>query len=139
MAISISVQDLENYPGTTKKISIDLDSIVQVGSEGDETFVLNASTSSYSDNDDRTAIQDIYITEIKAGWCKSSGFAGSSGKFYIDDSHKNLKIKIDATVSGSNGDGYYTVSLTPNDDSTPINGETIAAELEDEIRALAGS
>jgi hypothetical protein len=118
-------------------VSIDLESIVPLGAEGDEQFVLSASTSAYSDNTDRTSIQDLYVTEMRAGWCKSSGFAGSSGKFYIDDTHKSMKIKMDATVSGTDGNGFYTVTLTPNDDSTPITGEVIAAELEDEIRALA--
>ena len=137
MAISIDTQDLVNYPGVTKRVSIDLESIVPLGSEGDEKFVLSATTSAYSDNTARTAIQDLYVTEMKSGWCKSSGFAGSSGKFYIDDTHKSLRVKIDATVSGTDGSGYYTITLTPNDDGTPITGEVVAAELEENIRALA--
>ena len=137
MAISIDTQDLINYPGTAKKVSIDLESIVPLGSEGDEKFVLSATTSAYSDNVARTAIQDLYVTELRSGWCKSSGFAGSSGKFYIDDTHKSMKVRIDATVSGTDGNGYYTITLTPNEDSTPIIGEVIAAELEEKIRALA--
>lgn len=136
MALSISTQDLINYPGTSKKISIDLESIVPIGYEGDEQFVLSASTSTYSDNTDRTAIPDLYITEMKAGWCKSSGFAGSSGKFYLDDTHKSLKVKIDATLSGTDGNGFYTITLTPNDDGTPVTGEVVAAEIEEKIRAL---
>jgi len=137
MAISINVQDLENYPGTVKRVSIDLESVVPLNMEGDEQFVLSASTSAYSDNTTRTAIQDLYVTELRSGWCKSSGFAGSSGKFYVDDTHKNIRIRIDATVSGIDGSGYYDVSLTPNDDFTPITGEVVAAELEENIRALA--
>lgn len=137
MAISINVQDLDNYPGTVKRVSIDLESIVPLNMEGDEQFVLNASTSAYSDNTLRTTIQDLYVTEMRAGWCKSSGFAGASGKFYVDDTHKSLKIRMDATASGTDGSGYYTVTLTPNDDSTPITGEVIAVELEEKIRALA--
>lgn len=139
MAITIDTQDLENFPGNTKRISVDLDSIVPIGAEGDEKFVLSASTSAYSSNVDRTSIQDLYITSMTSGWCKSSGFAGSSGKFYIDDSHKSLKIKMDATVSGTDGNGFYTIELTPNDDNTPVSGEVIAIELETKIRALADS
>lgn len=137
MAIQIDTQDLVNYPGTTKRVTIDLESIVPLGSEGDEKFVLSATTSAYSNNTSRTAIQDLYVTEMKSGWCKSSGFAGASGKFYIDDTHKSIKIKMDATVSGTDGNGYYTVTLTPNEDQTPISGEVIAAELEEGIRAIA--
>lgn len=137
MAITIDTQDIINYPGTTKRVTIDLESIVPLGSEGDEKFVLSASTSAYSDVTSRTTIQDLYVNEMKSGWCKSSGFAGSSGKFYIDDTHKSLNIKIDATVSGTDGSGYYNITLTPNDDQTPITGEIIAAELEEKIRAIA--
>lgn len=137
MAINIDTQDLEKFPGNTKRISVDLASIVPIGAEGDEKFVLSTSTSAYSDNIARTSIQDLYITAISAGWCKSSGFAGSSGKFYLDDTHKSLKIKMDATVSGTDGSGYYTVELTPNDDATPVSGEVVALELETKIRELA--
>ncbi len=139
MALSIDTQDLENFPGTTKRITIDLSSIVPIGAEGDEKFVISTVTSSYSDNDDRTSIQDLYITSMTAGWCKSSGFAGSAGKFYIDDTHKSLKIKMDATVSGTDGNGFYEIELTPNDDDTPVSGEVVAAELEQEIRAIGDS
>lgn len=137
MALNIDTQDLENYPGTTKRVTIDLDSIVPIGAEGDEKFVLSTATSAYSDITNRTTIQDMYITEMAAGWAKSSGFAGSAGKFYLDSTHRNLKVKMDATVSGTDGNGYYTVTLTPNDDSTPVAGEVVAAELEVKIRAIA--
>jgi len=137
MAISMNIQDLENYPGITKKVSIDLSSIIPVGNEGDEVFVLSAYTSSYSDNVDKTNISDLYVTDISTGWCKSSGLVGDSSKFYIDSSHYSLKIKIDATVSGIDGSGYFTVDLTPSDDNTPISGEDVAIELEDKIRTIA--
>lgn len=139
MAINIDTQNLELFPGNTKRISIDLESVVPYSNEGDEIFVLSASTSAYSDNTLRTTIPDLYVTELKSGWCKSSGFAGASGKFYIDNTHKTMRIKINATASGIDGSGYYDINLTPNDDSTPITGEIIAAELEDSIRALANT
>jgi len=139
MALNIDTQDLENYPGTTKRITIDLGSIVPIGAEGDEKFVLSNTTSAYSNVTERTNIQDIYITEMTAGWCKSSGFAGSAGKFYLDDTHKSLKVRMDATVSGSDGSGFYTIDLTPNTDDTPVAGEVVAAELEVKIREIADS
>jgi len=139
MAINIDSQDLENFPGITKRVTVELDSIVPINNEGDETFVLNTTTRGYSNNDDRTAIPDLYLTNMKGGWIKSSGFAGSSGKFSLDPTHKNLDIKMDATVSGSAGGGYYTITLTPNDDLTPVPGEVVAAEIEVKIRALVAS
>lgn len=137
MALTIDTQDLENYPGTNKRVTIDLDSIVNIGNEGDEQFVLSTATTAYSNNIDHTNIQDLYLTEMIAGWCKSSGFPGSAGKFYVDDTHKSLKVRMDATVSGTDGNGFYTVTLTPNEDQTPLLGEVVAAELEAQIRALA--
>jgi len=143
MALNIDTQDLSNYPGTVKRVSIDLDSIVPTGVEGDEKYVLKASTSAYSDSVSRTSIPTMYITDFISGWCKSSGFAGASGKFYIDDTHKTLKIKMDntvsGTVSGSTGNGYYQIELTPNDDGTPLSGKSIAEELKIKIRDIANN
>lgn len=136
MAINIDTQDLVNYPGTTKRVTLDQDSIVPTGEEGDEKYVLKFSTTAYSDNDNSTAIQDMYITNFKAGWCKSSGFAGSGGKYDLDSTHYNLKVKLDATVSGTDGSGYYTIALDYNVDETPITGDAIAADMEEKIRAL---
>ncbi len=136
MAINIDTQDLVNYPGTTKRVTLDQDSIVPVGYEGDEKYVLKFSTTAYSDNANSTAIQDLYITDFKTGWCKSSGFAGSGGKFSLDSTHYQLKIKLDTTVSGSDDSGYYTIVLDYNIDSTPISGDVIAADMEEKIRAL---
>ena len=139
MAVNIDTQDLDNYPGTTKRVTIDLDSLVPINNEGDEQFVLSTATTAYSDNDTRTSIQAMYITDMIAGWCKSSGFAGSAGKFYLDATHRSLKVKMDATISGVDGSGYYTINLTPNDDDTPVSGEVVASELELKIRAISNN
>lgn len=133
MALNIDTQDLVNYPGTTKRVSADLESIVPVGYEGDEQFVLSFSTSAYSNNTSRTAIQDLYVMKFLAGWCKSSGFAGSNGKFSITSSANQLMVKIDNTTGGSGG--YYTISLATS--TTPIGGEAVAADMEEKIRAIS--
>ncbi len=137
MALNISTQDLENYPGNVKTVTVDQAQIVPTGFEGDEQFVLKFSTTAYSDNTNNTAIQDIYVTNIKTGWCKSSGFAGSGGKFDLDSTHNKLNVKIDnsATTSGI-GSGYYEITLDYNQDETPVSGNTIAADMEEKIRAL---
>lgn len=139
MAINVDTQDLANYPGNVKRVTLDQEQVVPQGYEGDEQFMLSFSTSAYSDNVARTAIQDLYITNFKAGWCKSSGFAGSSGKFALTASGNAVKVKLDSTVSGSDGSGYYTVTLGYNSDGTSRDGEVIAADLENKIRALADS
>lgn len=136
MAITIVTQDLENWPGITKNITVDQVKMTPTGYEGDEQFMLNFSTTAYSDNTARTAISTIYVMDYNAGWCKSSGFTGSNGKFALNSSNCNLKIKLDATVSGSDGSGYYTITLD-HSDGAYISGDSIAEDMEKKIRAIA--
>lgn len=136
MAIRIDTQDLDNYPGTIKVVTADQDSIVPAGYEGDEKYVLSFSTTAYSDNTNNTAIQTIYVTDFKAGWCKSSGFTGSNGRFALDATHNKMKIKTDATVSGADGSGWYEIELD-HDEGALISGASVAEDMEEKIRAIA--
>jgi len=133
MAINISTQDLDNYPGNSKTVTIDVNSLVPTGYEGDEQIVLRVYTSAYSDNDNRTAIQDLYITEAKSGWIKSSGFKGSS--FQLSSSNNTFKVSLDTTVSGYLGDGWYNIELA-HADSASLPGLEVAEDMELKIRAL---
>lgn len=137
MAINIDTQDLVNYPGTVKRVTVDQSSLVSQGSEGDESYVMSFSTTAYSNVTSRTAIQTLYITNFKSGWCRSSGFAGTANKFALTASGNTIGVKLDSTVSGTGGTGYYDVVLDYNADGTPISGETIAEDMEIKIRALA--
>ena len=140
MALNVDTQDLQNWPGNVKRVTLDQSNIVLTGQEGDEQFVLSFSTSAYSDNTDRTAIPDLYVTTMKTGWCKSSGLTGTGGKFDLTSSAHSLKINIDYTShsgSGSHtGDGFYIINLN-YDNSVPISGEVIADDLQFKIRSLA--
>ena len=80
MAITQEVQDLQNYPGNVKRITLDVDTLVPTGAEGDEKMMLVASTSAYSDNTVNTTIPTTYVSGAKIGWAKSSGLKGSAGK-----------------------------------------------------------
>lgn len=133
MALNLDTQDLENYPGTTKRVTIDVDSLVPYGYEGDEQIVLTVTTTAYSNNTNRTAIQDLYITEAKSGWIKSSGFKGNV--FQLDSTHRTFRISIDSTVSGSDGSGWYNVVLD-HDDGGNLPGSEVAADMEEKIRAI---
>lgn len=137
MALSIRSQDIINFPGTSKTINIDLTSVVPISENGDEINVLSIGTSAYSKVGTNQRIQDMYITDFVGGWAKSSGFPGSAGKFSIDSTHNRLKIKMDTTVSGIDGSGYYEVALDYNSDDTPIDGEAVADDLANKIHALA--
>lgn len=135
MAINLDTQSLIDYPGNVKRVTLDQDSIVPMGSEGDEKIVMTVSTSAYSDIATRTAIQDLYITNFKTGWCKSSGFKGTT--FALDSSHCSIEVKIDSTTSGVSN-GYYRITLD-HEGGLSINGDVIAADMETKIRALADS
>lgn len=138
MPITQDVQDIDNYPGTIKRVTIDTDVIVPTGAEGDEKMMLTASTSGYSDNEARTSIQSLYVYGSKVGWVKSNGLAGSAGKFNITSSANRVGICMDATVSGTFVDGTrgcYELELAYND-TTLIRGEDIAADLQSKIRAV---
>jgi len=135
MVVYIDTQDIDQYPGTVKRVAIDQEQIVPIGYEGDEQFVITVGTTAYSDNTARTAIQDQYITKFIAGWAKSSGFAGSGGGFALDSTHNRIRIKLDATVSGSDGSGYYEIILD-HSNGAAIPGATVASDMETKIRAI---
>ena len=134
MAINIGTQDLENYPGNSKTVTIDVASLVPTGYEGDEQIVLRVYTNAYSNNTNRTAIQDLYITEAKSGWIKSSGFKGSV--FQLNASENTFRISLDTTVSGYTGDGWYNVELQYSTTGASLPGNQVAADMETKIRAI---
>jgi hypothetical protein len=139
MAINQDVQDIDNYPGTVKRITLDVDSIVPTGTEGDEKMMLVGSTSAYSDNVDRTAIQDIYLFKGYVGWSKSSGLRGVAGKFALASGANTVSVSMDATVSGTrvvSDRGYYDVVLDYNIDTTSRTGEDVASDMQAKIRAI---
>jgi len=133
MAVNISVYDIDNYPDNVKTVTTDHKTIVPLGTYADEKWVLSSSTAAYSDNTEATAIQDVYVQEVKTGWFKSSGFVGTGGKFTITSSNNSLGVQIDASVGPDLGPGYYTIDL---ETGVNLTGEVIAADMEDKIRAL---
>lgn len=130
MATNVTVYDLDNYPDNSKTVSIDLKTVVPVGEEGDEKWVLQFYTSAYSDNINRTVIPDIYVRDIIAGWAKSSGLIGVGGKFTITDSSKVLGIRID------NSTNIYYITLATG---TNMTGAVIAEDIEAKVRAIPDS
>lgn len=136
MAINVSTQDLDNYPGNSKTVTVDVASLVPTGYEGDEQIVFRIYTNAYSDNTTSTRIQDLYITEAKSGWIKSSGFKGST--FQLTPSTTDFKIALDGmdtTGSGYLGSGWYDISLA-QDEGANIPGIDVAADMENKVRAL---
>lgn len=133
MATTITVYDLENYPDNSKTLTIDQKSVLPIGAEGDERWVLSFVTTAYSDISATTSIQDVYVQEIKTGWLKSSGFVGTGGKFTIGSNSKELKVKIDDSAGAVDGGGYYTITL---DEGINLTAKAIAEDMEAKIRAL---
>ncbi|HEC64035.1 hypothetical protein LCGC14_0717090 [marine sediment metagenome] len=124
MATNITVYDLDNYPDNAKTITTDQTTVVPTGAYGDEKWVLSFTTSAYSDNTNLTAIQDIYVQDLKAGWIKSSGLV--SGPYVVGVSNDSLGVKID------NSSKYYYIDVT----NGSYGGDSLASELQTKIRAV---
>lgn len=125
MATNITVRDLDNYPDTSKTISVDQSTLVPTGAQGDEKWVLSFTTTAYSDSTALTGIQNIYVQEFSTGWNKSSGLVDLSGGVTIIPGSKSFKISID-------GSSYYDVML-----SEAIYGpDSLADHIQTVIRAI---
>jgi len=137
MAITVSTQDLDNYPGNAKNVTVDQSSVIPQGNEGDEQYVMSFSTTAYSDIATNTAIQTEYVTDFLSGWARSSGFAGAANRFSLTASGNTIGVSMDSTISGTGQTGYYDIVLEYNTNGTPIGGTAVAADMELKIRALA--
>lgn len=124
MATNVTVYDLENYPDNSKTVVVDQKTVVPVGYEGDEQWVMSFTTTAYSDNTARTAIQDMYVREMKSGWAKSSGLVGNI--FTIGATSKTLKVTMDKST------GYYIVL----NEGANLTGDAISIDMETKIRAI---
>lgn len=125
MATTVTVRDLDNYPGVSKTITVDQATLVPVGYDGDEQWVLTFRTSAFSDNTLRTPIQDIFVREVKCGWLKSSGLVELEG-YATSASSKSLKVKLD------DSNQYYTISIAEGESGV----NTIADAIESAIQAI---
>jgi hypothetical protein len=124
MAVNVSVYDLVNYPDNSKTVTVDIKQVTPIGYEGDEQWVVSCVTTAYSNNTDRTAIQDIYIQNMRQGWLKGME---ASGPFTITSgTNAGFEIKLDADPTWRHID-------IPTDTYT---GDALADWLETEIRAL---
>jgi hypothetical protein len=141
MAVNVQVYDLQNYPDNNKTVTVDIKQVTPIGYEGDEQWVVSATTTAYSDIAARTAISDIFILEMKGGWAKSSGLKTSP--FDIDpNSNGNFWFKLDAdspTPTGTDikeggSENWWQITLTS---SGIVSGDDIAVDMENLIRALA--
>lgn len=126
MARNITVYDLENYPDNSKTITVDQQSIVPTGYAGDEQWVLSFTTNAYSDRVLSTAIQDIYVQEMKTGWYKSSGLVTIGSTVAVTSGSKTLGLNID------NSSQWYYVELTEEN----YGPDAMAEHIEDQIRAI---
>jgi hypothetical protein len=125
MATNITVRDLDNYPDTSKTITVDQSTLVPTGSLGDEKWVLSFKTTAYSDNTALTAIQDIYVQEFSTGWIKSSGLVDLGGGVIISPTSKSFEISID-------GSSWYDVILTED----TYGPNSLADHIQTVVRAV---
>lgn len=124
MATNVTVYDLENYPDNSKTVVVDHKQVVTTGYQGDEVWVLSASTTATASGS--ATIQDVFINRFVLGWAKSSAF--DQGPYTISASQKNLKVSI-------NGSTARALSLTES--AVPSSGQDVAEDLQTQINALA--
>lgn len=124
MVVNVTVYDLENYPGTSKTVSVDLLQVVPVGSDGDEKWVIKSSTSATSSGS--SAIQSVFVNDMVVGFSKSTGV--NTGPYSITGSQSNMKVSIDGSTARE-------ITLATSDSN--IAGSAVAADMENKLKALA--
>lgn len=124
MAVNISVFDLENYPGNSKSLTVDLKSVVPTGSYGDEKWVLSATTTATASGSAK--IQDVYVDSTKVGWSKSSGIPQEP--FSLNAGANQLKVAIDEPAASG-------VTITLNYDTLPLTGDAVAEDIQNRLKA----
>lgn len=112
------------YPNNTKTITVDMVSRIPLGSGGDEKYILYVYTSAYSDNTNRTAINPVYISDLKRGWAMSHPVTTP----ITVAADKTLTVAIDEADSGA-------VTLTVSSGS--YSGQNLATELQGLLTATA--
>ena len=126
MAVNVTVYDLENYPDTSKTVTVDIKQVVPLGSGGDERWVTTAYTSATASGS--AAIQDMFIRSFKLGWYKSTGF--NQGPYTINASQNTMQVSINGSVNRS-------IALT--NQTVAVAGESVAADMQAQINALAAT
>ena len=124
MVVNISVYNLEDFPDTSKTVSIDLKAVVPVGAYGDEQFVSLIYTSATASGS--ASIQDVIIRNFTLGWAKSNGI--SQGPYTINASQNTFRVSI-------NGSAYRTVTLA--NQTSPVTGEAVSMDMQDKIQGLS--
>lgn len=127
MAINETIRDIVNYPSISKTVTLDLAKVVPVDNEGDEVYVITASTSASTALGTSTTINPMYIREFKSGYARSSGFKAPN--FTITASNNEMLLSID-------GSSYQTVVLSQGNG---LSGENVAKDLQTKISALGGA
>lgn len=124
MALTENIRDIENFPATTKTVTLDLQKIIPIDEEGDEKYVLYSAPGTGSLAVNGSAINRLYIRDFKAGYARSSG--KKSSPFNVTSGSKSFQISID-------GSSYETISLN---EGTGLTGEAIADDMQNKINAL---
>jgi hypothetical protein len=123
MAVSISVIDSVNYPDNAKTVSVDIKSLVDAGSDGDELWFLVASTSARATGN--TSIDDELASYMLNGYSKTSGL--TSPPYIVESGTNYLQVSIDGSV-------VREITVDPG----TYSGDAFSDKLEETIRDLAG-
>lgn len=123
MAINEVIYDLENTPNVSKTVTLDLKKVIPIDNQGDEVYVLSATTTAKKHGS--AAISPLYIREFKSGYCKSSGHV--AGPFTIDTTNNKLSISLDGSLTRE-----ITIAS-----GVGLSGEDIASDIQTKLSVLA--
>lgn len=121
MAISETVYS-PDYPNNSKTVTIDIVQRVPTGAAGDEKFILYIYTTAYSNNTARTAIDPVFMYNMRRGWCEGFSMGAS-----VTLAGTGLMVALD-----EDGDGVQISTATGS-----YPGSTIASQIQDALRYTA--
>jgi hypothetical protein len=126
MAINENVKDLVVNPARTRVVTLDLQKVIPVDTEGDEIYILNAAGTNLPKKGGGT-VDPIYLREFKAGYARSSGF--KIPPFTITPSNNTLQVSLD-------GSAFQAIELSSG---AGLSGENVATDLQSKLNAVSGT
>jgi len=127
MAVTESIRNLDFPTVTDKEVTLDLEKVVTVDSEGDERYILTATPGSTTLAADDETINPVLIEYFKSGYVRSSGF--KSPPFTIGPTNDTFQISIDGSTTRS-------ISLTQG---SGLTGDDVADDMQAQINLLAAA
>jgi hypothetical protein len=122
MAVNLTVVDSINNPDNTKTVTVDVKSLVDTESEGDEIWFLSVTTNATGTGG--ASIDDEIAANLINGYARSSGLVVPP--FVVTSGSNHFNLSIDGSLDRE-------VALTPDS----YTGDSLAEEVETQVRVLS--